>query len=86
MKAKSKEVDHIIFNIVFGISEIQSSKYSLKYSLKEDLKFCNTNFDLLYNTIEDKFNIVLGLQDERRICNIEDVVKVVKLKIANGQS
>ena len=51
MKAKSKEIDSIVFNIVFGISEIQSSKYSLKYSLKEDLKFCNTNFALLYNTM-----------------------------------
>ena len=85
MKINSKEIDNIVFNIVFDISEIQFSKYSLKYSLKEYLKFCKTNFALLYNTIEEEFNIVLKSVDERSICTIEDIVKAVKLKISNSQ-
>ena len=56
---------------------------SLKFNLKEDLKFCKSSFALLYNTIEDEFNIELSTDDEQRISNIEDIVTTVRLKTSD---
>ena len=79
------EIEIITYRVISDIFDIQSYETYSSFNFNEGQIFSKSNVALLYNRIEDEFNIVLNPNEEKTIECIKDIIKIVKSKIAIRQ-
>ena len=74
------EIESITFRVISDIFGFQSYGTYRNINFKEGQIFDRSNAALLYNRIEDEFDIVLNPNEEKTIECTKDIVKIVKSK------